>query len=105
GDRALLRAGRLVELPLERADRAEDLLGRRCDVLDLTRAQLPVGPDRRIADELADLLRVLGRKLLREVLERARDECARVLERRQHLLLGPVVQAAGPEVVVLVEAL
>ena len=31
------------------------------------------------------------------------DELARVLERRQRLLLGPVVQAADPEVVVLVE--
>ena len=83
----------------------EDLLRGRRDVLDLARAQLPVGPDRGIADELADLLRVLRRELLREVLEGARDERARVLEGRQRLLLGPVVQAAGPEVVVLVEAL
>ena len=33
------------------------------------------------------------------------DERADVLERRERLLLGPVVQAAGPEVVVLVEVL
>src|SRR5439155_22296854 len=60
---------------------------------------------RRVPDEIADLLRVLGRELLRQVLEGAGDERARVLEGRQRLLLGPVVQAAGPEVVVLVEAL
>src|SRR5207248_1123273 len=61
--------------------------------------------DRCVADELADLLGVLRRDRLRKVLEDAGDERARLLERRQPLLLGPVVEAAGPEVVVLVEAL
>src|SRR5215218_1562148 len=104
-NRALLRARRLVELLLERADRGEDLLRGRRDVLHLARAQLPVRPDCGVAHELADLLRVLGRELLREVLEGAGDERVCVFEGRQCLLLGPVVQAAGPEVVVLVEAL
>ena len=40
-----------------------------------------------------------------ELDEDAADERPRLLERRQRLLLGPVGEAAGPEVVVLVEAL
>ena len=56
-----------------------------------------------VADELADLLRVLGRDLLRDVVEQAADELAGLLERRQALLLGPGGEAAGPELVVLVE--
>ena len=40
-----------------------------------------------------------------ELDEHPADELARVLERRQHLLLGPAREPAGPEVVVLVEAL
>src|SRR5262249_61502539 len=46
-----------------------------------------------------------GRDRRREVGEDARDEPARLLERRQPGLLGPVRQAADPEVVVLVEVL
>src|SRR5262249_16217089 len=73
--------------------------------LQLARGELAVIADRRVADELADLLRVLGRDLRSDLDEQPADEPARVLECRQHLLLGPVVQAAGPEVVVLVEVL
>src|SRR5204863_6217812 len=48
-------------------------------------------------------LRVLRRDLRDELDKQAADEAACVVQRRQALLLGPVVQAAGPEVVVLVE--
>src|SRR6478609_232546 len=61
--------------------------------------------DRGVADELADLLRVLGRDLRNELEEETADELARVLERREHLLLRPGREPARPEVVVLVEAL
>ena len=92
-----------ARLLLERLDRREDLLGRDGDLLELARREPAVVADRGVADELADLLRVLGRDLRDELDEQPADELARVLERRQRLLLGPVVQAADPEVVVLVE--
>ncbi len=76
-----------------------------CDLLELTRGELAVLADRGVADELADLLRVLGRDLRDELQEEPADQLARVLERREHLLLGPGREPAGPEVVVLVEAL
>ncbi len=104
GDRALLGAGGLAELLLERRDRGENLLGRGRDLLELARRELAVLADRRVADELADLLRVLGRDLGHQLDEHAADELARVLERRQRLLLGPGREPARPEVVVLVEA-
>ena len=104
-DGALLRAGRLVLLLAKRLEGCPDLLGRRGDLLELARRQLAVVADRRVADELADLLRVLGRDLRDQLDEQAVDELARVLERREHLLLGPGREPAGPEVVVLVEAL
>src|SRR5918995_1162518 len=63
----------------------------------------PVVADRRIAHQLADLLGILGGDLLRHFEEEPADELARLLERRQRLLLGPVGEAAGPELVVLVE--
>ena len=75
------------------------------DRLELARGEPAVVADRRRADELADLLRVLGRDLRGDLDEQAADEPANVLEGRQQLLLGPVVQAADPEVVVLVEVL
>ena len=102
-DRALLRARRLVQLLLERCDRREHLLCGERDLVELARRQPAVVPDRGVADELADLLRVLRRDLGDELHEEAGDELARVLERRQALLLGPVGEPAGPEVVVLVE--
>ena len=92
-----------VELLLERRDRGEHLLGRERDLVELARRQPAVVADRGVADELADLLRVLGRDLADELDEQAADEAARVLERREPLLLGPVREPAGPEVVVLVE--
>src|SRR5712691_7474770 len=103
GDRALLRTRGLRHVLLERADRLEDLLRRHGDLLELARGELAVVADRGVADELADLLRVLGADLRHELDEEAVDELARVVERRQRLLFGPVVQAADPEVVVLVE--
>src|SRR5439155_615686 len=51
------------------------------------------------------LLRVFGRDLSDKVDEHATGQLARFLEGRHALLLGPVRKAAGPEVVVLVEAL
>src|SRR5258705_1167593 len=102
-DGTLLRTGRLGELLLEREDRGEDLLRRGCDLLELARREPAVVADRSVADELADLLRVLGRDLPDELDEQVADEAANVLERRQSLLLGPVRETAGPEVVVLVE--
>src|SRR5205823_14579778 len=104
-DRTLLRAGGLVHLLLERLDRREDLLAGRSDLLELTRGELAVVSDRGVADELADLLRVLGRDLRDELEEEAVHQLAGVLQRWQGLLLGPGRETAGPEVVVLVEAL
>src|SRR5436305_13466484 len=101
--RALLRAGRLAELLLERCDRGEDLLRGGRDLVELARREPAVVADRRVANELADLLRVLGRDLADELDEEAADEAAHVLERRERLLLRPVGEAAAPEVVVLVE--
>src|SRR5436305_12384830 len=101
--RALLRAGRLGELLLERCDRGEDLLRRRRDLGELARREPAVVADRGVADELADLLRVLGRDLADELDEEPADESAHVRERRERLLLRPVREAAAPEVVVLVE--
>ncbi len=80
-DRTLLRAGRLRELLLEWGDRREDLLGGGRDLVELARRQPAVVADRRVADELADLLRVLGRDLPDELDEEAaRRDCARPRE-------------------------
>src|SRR6185437_15161819 len=84
GDRALLRTGRLGELLLDRGDRGQDLLGGDRDLLELARGQLSVLADRGVPDELADLLRVLGRDLRDEPQEEPADELARLLERRAH---------------------
>ena len=104
-DGALLRAGRLRQLLRQRRERLADLDRRVGDGLQLARGELAVVTDRSVADELADLLRVLGRDLRRDLDEQAADQRAGVLERREQLLLGPVGQPAGPEVVVLVEVL
>src|SRR4029079_9033014 len=82
-DRTLLRAGRLRHVLLERLDRLEDLLGGDGDLLELTRGELAVVADRRVPDELANLLRVLGRDLRDQLDEEPVDELAHVLERRQ----------------------
>ena len=103
-DRALLRAGRLRQLLVERRERLADLdRPTVATVLELRGREPAVVADRRVADELADLLRVLGRDLRGDVDEHPADELARLVERRHALLLGPVREAAGPEVVVLVE--
>ena len=103
GDRALLGAGRLVGLLGERRERLENLDRRVADGLGVTRREAPVVPDGRAADELADLLRVLRRDRLRDADEDGARERAGLLERGQALLLGPGGEAAGPELVVLVE--
>src|SRR5258708_10913388 len=101
--RTLLRTRRLRELVLEREDRGEDLLRSGRDLLELARREPAIVADGGVADELADLLRVLRRDLRNELDEQVADETAHVVERRQRLLLGPVREAAGPEVVVLVK--
>src|SRR5207302_3164166 len=75
-DRALLRTGRLVQVLLERLDRREDLLGRGSDLLELARREPAVVADRGVADELTDLLRVLGRDLRDQLDEQAVDQLA-----------------------------
>src|SRR5919108_729607 len=102
-DGALLGPGRLGEVLVEVLQRLADLDRSVRDRLQLLRRQPAVVADRRVADELADLLRVLRRDLRSDFDEETADELADLLERRQHLLLGPVRQAAGPELVVLVE--
>ena len=82
-ERALLRAGRLVELGAERVERLADLLRGGRDALELARGELAVLAGRGLADELADLLRVLGRDRAGELGEDARAERAHLLERRQ----------------------
>ena len=89
----------------EAGEGVPDLLGRRGDLLELARGELAVVADRGVPDELADLLRVLGRDLADELDEHAADQAAGLLERREQLLLRPGGETAGPEVVVLVEPL
>src|SRR5262249_26753251 len=103
GERALLRAARALDLLVQRGERLADLGGRGRHLLELARREAPVVADGRIADQLADLLRVLGRDRAGDVDEETAHQLADVLERRERLLLGPVGQAAGPELVVLVE--
>src|SRR4051812_30465991 len=103
GQRALLRAGRLGELLVEGCQRLPDLDRDVADGLELLRGQLAVVADGGVPNRLAEFLRVLGRDLGRHLDEQAADELARLLERRQALLLRPVGEAARPEVVVLVE--
>ena len=103
GDRALLGAGRLARVLEQLPEGLLHLDRGSRDLLELTVREPAVVTDRGAANELADLLRVLGRDLVGDVDEHAADEPAGVLERRDALLLGPVVQAADPELVVLVE--
>src|SRR5262249_60281581 len=103
-DRALLRSRRLRLLLEERVERLERLLRCDGDRLELARRQPSIVADRGVADELADLLRVLRRDLTDEVDEHAAGEATRLLEARQALLLGPVRQAPCPEGVVLLGA-
>src|SRR6185437_671072 len=65
--RALLRAGRAFELLVERSETLADLQRGVDDVLELTRGALAIGPDGRVADGLADLLRVLGSHVVDEL--------------------------------------
>src|SRR5262249_8890983 len=105
GDRTLLRARRLRELLVQRRECLPYLDRGVGDRLELARRQLAVLSDRRRVHALADLLRVLGADLRGDLDEQAAGERAHLLERREHLLLGPVGEAARPEVVVLVEVL
>src|SRR5262249_61967094 len=73
------------------------------DGLHLARCQPPVLTGRSRANELADLLRVLEGDRLGELGEHAAAQSANLVERRESLLLAPVVETAHPEVVVLVE--
>src|SRR6187402_2939547 len=100
---ALLRPGRLRELLVEPLQRLPDLDGDGRHRLQLLRGQPAIVADRGVADELADLLRVFGRDLVRNLDEELGDELPRFLEWRDALLLGPVGEAAGPELVVLIE--
>src|SRR5215213_633672 len=102
-DGALLRPGGLLHLLAERRKRVPDLHRSLRDLVELSRRQPAVVADGGVPDELADLLRVLGRDLLGEVGDHAAKQIAGLRQRRQPLLLGPVGEAARPEVVVLVE--
>ena len=102
-DGALLGAGRLGQLLVEALERLADLDRHGRDRLQFPRRQPAVVADGCGANELADLLGVLGRDLVRDVEEQLGDELPRLFERRDCLLLGPVGQAADPELVVLVE--
>src|SRR5215207_58062 len=103
GDRALLGPGRLVRLLVQTGERVADLGSRVPDLVELSRGQVAVLADRGLADELAEALRVLRRDLRRYLDEQPANEATGLVQRRQALLLGPVGQAAGPELVVLVE--
>src|SRR4029453_4094028 len=83
--------------------RLVDLAGRARDLVELTGRQLPVVADRRVADELTDLLRVLRRDLLCDVGKHPADDLARLVEGRQAPPLSPGRETAPPELVVLVE--
>src|SRR4029453_17811091 len=100
---ALLRARCLAQLLVERRERLADLDRDGCDRLQLLGREPPVVGDGRVADARADLLRVLGGDLRGDLDEHLPDELAHLVEGRHALLLGPVGQAAGPELVVLVE--
>ncbi len=104
-DRALLRAGRLLEVCAERLERRADLLRGRRDRLDLAGREPPVVARRGLTHELADPLRILAGDRVGERREDGAGKRARILETRERLVLGPVGEAAGPELVVLVESL
>src|SRR4029077_1092093 len=101
GDRALLGAAGLAELLVERREGLADLDRDVRHRVQLLRRKAAVVANGRVADQLADLLRVLRRDLVRDLDEHLPDELTHLLERRDALLLGPVGQAAAPEVVVL----
>ena len=104
-DRTLLRAGRGLRVGDERRERVPKLYRDLRDEVELARGEVAIRPGRRLADELPRLLGVLRRDGLRGVHEDPADELAGLVERGQPLLLGPVREAAGPELVVLVEVL
>jgi hypothetical protein len=80
--RAPFLSRRLVELGAERLERLLDLLRRGRDLLVLARSKLAVGAGCGRADELAELLRVLGRDGVRELREDPGAERAHIFERR-----------------------
>ena len=104
-DRALLRARCLLELRAQRVEGGADLLRRGADRLDLAWREAAVVAGGGLADQLAEPLRVLAGDVLRQVGEDRARKRARVLERRHDLVLGPVREPPGPELVVLVEPL
>ena len=105
-DRALLRAGRLLELRPKRLEGGADLLRRRVATDSISRgarrrssrvavcrtsSRIRFGSSPAIEPASAGKMRT--------------REGARLLEARQDLILGPVRESARPELVVLVEAL
>ena len=105
-DRALLRARCLLELA-RAAGRARSRISCAAVPTDsisrgASRAVVAGGG---LADQLAEPLRVLAGDVLRQVGEDPARKRARLLERRHHLVLGPVREPTGPELVVLVEPL
>ena len=87
----------------ERHERGEDLLRRRRDLLELARRELAVVADRGVADELADLLRVLGRDLRDELDEQPLTSLRASSSVGSTCSSAQCREPAGPEVVVLVE--
>ena len=104
-DRTLLRAGGLVRLGHEWRERIAYLNGSLADGVELAGSEITVVTDRRLSNELPDLLRVFCRHLGRDVHEDAADELPSLVGWRQCLLLGPGEKSACPELVVLVEVL
>ena len=104
-DRALLRARCLLELRAQRVEGGADLLRRGADRLDLAWREAAVVAGGGLADQLAEPLRILAGDVLRQVGEDRARKRARLLERRHDLVLGPVREPPGPELVVLVEPL
>ena len=105
-DRALLRAGRLVGLGDERREGLADLRSRparRCRARAASRSRSSRIADRRTSSRIFFESSVVIWPATSH--EDAADELARLLERRQRLLLGPGREAARPELVVLVEVL
>ena len=101
---ALGRALALVDRRDVVGDGSEHRAGHGGDQIEVLRAQIAILADGGLAHGLAHPLGVLAGNAARDLLEQAVREIARLGERGDRLLLGPLVQQARPVLVVLVEA-